>query len=322
MRWRYAVIVALISLAGCATAQLNHNALDLSTSLDMLTTQQILHNLNQTLMDPYAVPSQAEVSAGTVTTTNSLSPSFSIPLNTSSVVTTGAQTGASLTKTDTTATTHPNTGLTLGGTNSWSQGWTLNPASDPDQIRRLRALYRFATGKMPDDTMSFQCEYPVQAISSEPPPAGTTPQRLICNEPNKTIELSVVYDPNFTRYPSCVICKSTAVVPASTADSYKDTAGRNVRDSYYINPELVHGFVTNSPKDKSQYQSLSSYGYPDLFVCLSARQTECNVDGMKALHNFVLFVSEANGQQSAAAGGSKSPSMKALGAPIILTPVQ
>ena len=298
MRWRFAIIVALISLAGCASTQLNHNALDLSASLDMLTTRQILHNLDRTLADPYAVPSQAEVSAGTVTTTDSLSPSFSIPLNTSSVVTTAIQAGTSLTQTNTTATTHPNTGLTLGGTDSWSQGWSLNPASDPDQIRRLRALYRFATAQMANDLTGFQCEYPAQAISTQPPPQGTVAQLLNCEESGKKIQLSVVYDPNFMRYPSCVICKSSVVVTKDTVGAYKDIAGRYLLDSYYLNPELVYGFVTKSPKDKSQYQSLSSYGYPDLFVCRSVKQTECQVDGMKALHDFVLFISEANGQQS------------------------
>jgi hypothetical protein len=259
MRLRLHILSVFLGISGCASTQLNYNALNLASSLDSLNSRQIYYNLEQTLEDPFAIPSQVTIAAGMASTTNIISPSLTLPLGTSSVITsslantgtnsmanavagsstntvantlgttgtntltnavttgpTGSTTSATNTLanavannssnvitnammngttntatngttsalTNTTAITHPNDGLTMAFTDNWAQSWTLDPATDPDELRRLQALYRFVLGftTAPDSTSpqanavkfhsntkyaddvrkAFMCEYPVQ----------------------------------------------------------------------------------------------------------------------------------------------------------------
>jgi hypothetical protein len=53
---RCSLVGLVVALSACASAQLNRNALDLTASLDNLTTKQIIYNLARTLEDPYSAP--------------------------------------------------------------------------------------------------------------------------------------------------------------------------------------------------------------------------------------------------------------------------
>jgi hypothetical protein len=100
----------------------NSNALDLAASLDGLNTNQVVYNLVKTFADPYAVPSQVGIAAGTAQTTNTINPSLNVPLNAGSMVTNTIATAAAQTVTNSKVTSHPNAGLTVGFTDSWRQG--------------------------------------------------------------------------------------------------------------------------------------------------------------------------------------------------------
>ena len=160
----------LIFLCGCASLQLNYNTLDLASSLDDLVTKQILHNISATLDNPYAVPSQVAVAAGTVQTSNSVTPTLTSPLsNTRTATNTVAATITSAI-----ATTVTGKSLSVSANDVWQQAWTLDPVStDSDRARRLRALYRYVTNYYgssgnPKHTPAaqFMCDYPIQSAAA------------------------------------------------------------------------------------------------------------------------------------------------------------
>lgn len=147
----------MLILSGCASAQLNRNTLDLTAWLDSLTTRQIICNLARTLEDPYSGPSQAGIAAGSASTSNNFQPQLSIPLNATTLLT-DALPGAYGIYAN--ASTRPSSVMGLSFSDSWQQGWTLDPATDSDELRRLRVLYRYATGQIraEDHAREFECE--------------------------------------------------------------------------------------------------------------------------------------------------------------------
>jgi hypothetical protein len=136
-------------LVGCASAQLNYNALDLAGSIDDLLTSQVIFNLVRFLDNPNGTPAQVSIGARSVTTTNQASLSLSSPLTTAVTTTNTAATaaGAVLPAITRTASSVANSfTLTPSATNQATQNWSLTTDSESDQERRLRALYRYATG--------------------------------------------------------------------------------------------------------------------------------------------------------------------------------
>jgi hypothetical protein len=297
-----AVLIGSLAVAGCATTQLNHNAIDLTASLDSLTTKQILNNLARTMADPYSVPSQATIAAGSATTSSSFSPQLGIPIGASKLVT-DALPGAD--GKNSVANTYANQALTLGFSDSWQQGWTLDPATDSDQLRRLRALYRYATGQIQGQghELEFECEYPIQTLSgrpgrSEEASALAAEYTLHCMADEGTpTAIDVQPDPNFIRWPSCVICEDRTNLP-------------------FVNKMLAYDFIKARPFDGARL--LGKIGAMSLYVC--GNKEVCGIDGMKAFHELRLFVFEASGQSDIETGSSKSPSVKRLGAPVLVGP--
>jgi hypothetical protein len=285
----------LLALAGCASTQLNHNALDLTASLDSLTTRQIIYNLARTLEDPYSVPSQASIAAGSATTANNLQPQLSLPLNSTNLLT-DALPGANGTYSN--SSTRPSSVLGLAFSDSWQQGWTLDPATDPDQLRRLRALYRYATGQIGKENheIEFECEYPIQTAAPDSPlsPVPTAFQLSCRTDEGRSTDIQINPDPNFIRWPSCVICEDRSNSP-------------------FLNKMLTYNFVRPHPFAGSRL--LGRYGRIELYICADA--TVCGVEGMRAFHELRLFVFEASGQSNRATGSSKSPSIRALGPPLL-----
>jgi hypothetical protein len=120
-------------------------------------------NLSKFFDDPYAVPSQVQLAGGSATTNNSVSPSITTPLSDSTTITnTLASTVAaatSSTATNTNTTNQLNKNTTISASDQWTQTWSIDPVTDPDQLRRLRALYRFAA--FYHDAHRLLCEYPL-----------------------------------------------------------------------------------------------------------------------------------------------------------------
>jgi hypothetical protein len=139
---------ASLLLAGCASTQLNYNTLDLGSSSDDLITKQVLLNLSNFIESDLAIPAQIEIASGSASTTLSITPQFTDPLSkaiqaTETVATTVAA-AVSTTKTGQELTTKAAKQALLSGSDGWTQGWTFTPIEDPFQLRRLRAVYRYA----------------------------------------------------------------------------------------------------------------------------------------------------------------------------------
>jgi hypothetical protein len=128
------VIACALFLTGCASAQLNYNTLDIAESVGSLYVRQALINLSRTIDNPTSIPSQIEIAAGSVQTSNSITPSINEPL-TKAITSSG--TGA------VTSTVLAGSALNIGASNGWQQNWTISPITDGDNLRNLRALYRY-----------------------------------------------------------------------------------------------------------------------------------------------------------------------------------
>jgi hypothetical protein len=55
--------LAAISLAGCASTQLNYNTLDIAGSVSSLYTKQVLSNLSKYIDEPEGLPAQVDIAA-------------------------------------------------------------------------------------------------------------------------------------------------------------------------------------------------------------------------------------------------------------------
>jgi hypothetical protein len=198
------VSVSLL-LCGCASTQLNYNTLDLASTTDHLLKAQILHNLAQFIDSPAAIPAQVVMNGGTTTTANTISPQFTDPLSRAVTL------GGSLSNT---ASSNPSTqsmtsissvmgakSVSINGSNVATQNWAFEPVIDPDQLRRLYVLYRFAVqGNQDTDAQTYlilNYPLPLKATSSG---SGTN------------AKTSIEVDSVALRGPNCVLCD-----PAYTA---------------------------------------------------------------------------------------------------------
>jgi hypothetical protein len=137
-RRRHHILFAALLLGGCASAQLNFNTVDVTSSFADLMTRQVLANLSRYIDDPEALPAQADIAAGTVQTSNSVTPAITGPLTQSIAFgATGAITSSAVTGASTTGTF----------SDAWQQNWNLAPITDANTLRNLRAIYRYAVYK-------------------------------------------------------------------------------------------------------------------------------------------------------------------------------
>jgi hypothetical protein len=153
-------LTTMLVVAGCASTQLNYNTLDIASTYDQLITKQITVNIKKSLESKYGLPAFVKVTAGTATTTNSVTPSGTAALSTG--ITSAAQTtAAGLFNGSTRTTSRAGPGLSVSASDQWSQTYTLTPVIDTDQLRRLRALYQYVTRQLPYGDQEFECGYPL-----------------------------------------------------------------------------------------------------------------------------------------------------------------
>jgi hypothetical protein len=316
LRGPVAIAIASIALAGCASSQLNYNTLDLASSSNDLITSQVLSNLGKFRSFPYALPSQVSIPSGSASTTNTITPTISGPLGPSVTTTLANSAAAPLFNARTNTHLLPNAtaGVTAG--DQWSQNWTLTPLEDPDQLRRLRALYRFGAGFINKNGLA--CDYPLvqkaggggasqstqtvnvyvdgkktQSDSSKPPPpAGGTDQYTSRQCPGRDFGQP---DPAFLKLPGCVLC---------TKDS--------THHELFVNPALSNQWLWNNidplPQDALL---LGPYSGHYLYLVPHGTTWECNASTLTPLEcaekeygDFVLFILEATLQSTSASGGS------------------
>ena len=293
----FCVAIALLG-SGCASTQLNYNTADLANSLNSLAKKQIFFNLGQALTDPEFVPSQVTISIGTAQTANAITPSLALPLGppiaTTSRFTAGTNPNAQFSTQLTTAS--PSIGLQA--TDAWNQSWTMVPAASSNQLRRLRALYQYATGTLPhsdraadlseeDAERQFLCEYPMQAMAVSPSPGGNVIYKLDgCRDnSSRTPHSRIVHaDPTFTQGPNCVVC-------------IDDLNAQLLHP--YVNPNLKYHFVRTQAEKTDGMVRVGSYDGIDFYVCGSPSGT-CRLaasqepfDGRQAFSDFILLVYEA-----------------------------
>ena len=154
-----------LSLAGCASAQVNYNTLDIAGTYDQLITKQVTFNLEKSIESKWSLPAFVKVTAQSAGTINSITPMVTLPISGS------IQTLSSLQKAAAVATSQysrtgqfAGQGVTLGGSDQWNQTYTLTPVIDTGSLRRLRVLYQFATRQI--DTKDFKSTYPIIEVGS------------------------------------------------------------------------------------------------------------------------------------------------------------
>lgn len=170
----------LCLLCGCVSGQLNFNTVDISSSLADLYTRQVLSNFSAYIDNPQVLPSMADLSAGTIQTSNTVTPSITGPF--SHAITRGP-TGAI------TSTMLSGASVSASASDSWQQNWNVVPVTDANTLRNLRGIYRYALYGT-----DLNSEYHVPRI--------ITGRKLVA-------------DPYWLQLPQCIICKPTGYKGAS-----------------------------------------------------------------------------------------------------------
>ena len=333
--------VAGIHVAGCASTQVNYNTLDLASTVDSLVTRQVLDNLSKIIDNPLAIPAQVDIAAGSATTSYSITPTFTDPY-TQAVTTTStfaSAVAATATKTTTNTTTKASSpqSVGLGLSDTWLQNWTISPVTGSDDLRRLRALYRY---QFSGDKSELRAEYPLikqtqtATIKIAPGAAGPVVGIVQCPlgkvwdaDKKKYVDYSgdcqesvpiQSPDPSFMELPGCVLC-SRSVTPRKlyTYETLPKTDAKHL----YVNPRIPTCWLywKNLPGALNTYEpvlppdavSLGVYGHHELFV---------RAGEQGKLSEFTLFVREATGQGGAAGGGTSPSKGGAAGKALIVPP--
>ncbi|MGO8777874.1 MAG: hypothetical protein ACLQKK_02980 [Rhodomicrobium sp.] len=178
-------------LCGCASTQLTYNVLDVASSTSQLAREQVLHNLAQFIDNRTAIPAQVVFGQGSVSTENSVSSTLTDPLSKTLAVTNAI--GGSTTHSVLATAADKSVGVTGG--NTATQSWGVDTIGDPDQLRRLYDLYRFAVdgNDCPYAQLALLRDYPLTySPNAEMATSATAPALSI--------------DPNSMLGANCVLC--------------------------------------------------------------------------------------------------------------------
>lgn len=140
-------VACAMGLFGCASTELNYNTLDIASASDTLLTRQTLFNLANFLDSEVALPAQIVISTGTETTADTANLSATSPLT--NAVTRTAQAVNTISSSPSLAVTNLTTGVTAGAGISGgaqavrTQNYSFQLITDPNEMWRLKALYRF-----------------------------------------------------------------------------------------------------------------------------------------------------------------------------------
>lgn len=196
------VWVCSLLLCGCASTQLTYNVLDVASTTSQLAREQVLHNLAEFIDSKAAIPAQVVFGQGQVSTENSVNTSFTDPISkTVAATATGVKNvlvgnGTASSATNSVVTTAAGKSLSLTGGNTANQSWGIDTIGDPDVLRRLYDLYRFAVdgNDCPHAQLALLLDYP---LAYSPANGGT-------NGGAASPGLSI--DPNSMIGANCVLC--------------------------------------------------------------------------------------------------------------------
>jgi hypothetical protein len=160
---RLCVLLAVAWLAaGCSAQQLALQVADLSETTSKIENDQILANLSAFIDDPYRTPSHVTLGTGQASTSRSVTGSMTLPQFDFS---------------------QPSRSGTASGTLGSAMQWQMAPVIDPDDQKRLQALYQFAIyctgegGAPLPVCRNFAAEYP--AIGYRPGSSMRDPRREV-----------------------------------------------------------------------------------------------------------------------------------------------
>jgi hypothetical protein len=205
--WVGAAIGAALLLVGCATQLVNSNVLDAaSTTVDDLTVRQIVFNLARIKENQFALPSQVQITSGSISAGLSVSPSISPPLSAS--ISTSINRAAGVTTSTSRNVDVPSVGASFGGSASTTDGWSINLIQDPEQLRRLRLLYQYGAHQI--SATDLLCQYPIPELLQDQSPRQRRYVRFTGDIINGCRPPDVVLvdnpDPAFLGFPGCIIC--------------------------------------------------------------------------------------------------------------------
>jgi hypothetical protein len=157
-------------LGGCASTEINYNALDVASTYDTLITKQVVFNILKTYKDQFGVPAYVKIGTQVAQTTDSINPTFSFPFSPQTTLTQMlTATGLTATKSLQTA----GSGISLQIQANRNQNYTLSPTIDPDQLRRIRSIYQYITGYMSE--YDFESDYPIIEAAASSGSVGNAP---------------------------------------------------------------------------------------------------------------------------------------------------
>jgi hypothetical protein len=130
MERAFSLMLACALLAGCVSTQLNQNTLDLASTVAYLHRSQVIDNLGRFIENRDTIPAEVALTGGIVQVKNEINPQWIYPY---SFLTLGSK------PTNSTARE-----LHLGFSDSWTENWNMAPVAEGEDLKRLRALYRYA----------------------------------------------------------------------------------------------------------------------------------------------------------------------------------
>lgn len=291
--WSLVLGAAVVAISSGCTAQLTSNTLDMQESYKVLLTKQILYNLGKAMDDSHFFPSQFLIGTGVAETSNAITPTLGVPLP-ASTITNAIAIGTATTATNTTATALGNATLGVSISDAWKYSWGVTARTDPDELRRLRALYLYATGRTPSvcndtdikATKDSEVALETRTIIGE---AACFRSQYIMQGGRRSVNQA------FTDLPGCVLC-------GNSSDQAK----------LDINPRLVFGFVSKT--SKPGFHPYASYGFTKFYVR--------DDGGDEAFADFMLFVLEAMSMTTPISYVAPKPSPGTPGTPGTAAPAR
>lgn len=280
---RAPVILFALAAAGCASTQLNHNTLDLAGTVDQLVIEQIHDNILRFVKDPYAIPSLVSLPGGSATTQGTMGASIASNRTIAQAITTSLS-------------------VTPSVSDTWSQNWALAPITDPDQMRRVRAIYRYALGYTIDRNKLKEQHCIFRNKDGSCPTIQDEYAVIYKSGTGDKIGVAMI-DQIYLRKPSCILClpdtkPGALITPPVQVE--ENTLGVNDRLKQHLlrwrGPDS-----SNVEIDSKKDVLLKAYGPYELF----AAGRDSKNENKESFAEFILFVLEATQNSTSGAGGGK-----------------
>lgn len=155
--------IMVVPLCGCTAFQAQENTVNLGVTAGNIETRQILQQLGETIDDPDRLPLMITLNTGQTNVQNAIAANWQVNSLASNVLSA------------TTNTSQRTLGFGPPITGQYTDQWTMNPISDPDDITRLRCVFSFpvrkARGEITDLNMTYD-QYSAKWCERQAPKKG------------------------------------------------------------------------------------------------------------------------------------------------------